>query len=114
MSKTIPRDKRARHSASVQTSVNREPIKGARGFVTMGSHRLPHRVRYAGESLREILRLLSDFANTFGALRRRWHNVWNVIQRRVANAPGVILPLFKLLVKSWTIWTLMAHGYDRR
>jgi len=40
----------------------------------MGSHRtrLPHRVRCrVGKSLREFLRLLLDFANTFGTLRRR-------------------------------------------
>lgn len=38
--------------------------------VTMGSHtRLPHRVRYVGESLREFLQLLSDFADTSGAGR---------------------------------------------
>lgn len=74
-------------------------------------------VRYAGESLREFLRLLSDFADTFGALGGCWAAERARLEchtkERSGRASGRDSPFVKLLVKSRPIWALMARAYGQ-
>jgi hypothetical protein len=65
---------------------------------------------FTDESLRELLRLLSDFANNeLGAEVALGMSH----KRRGAGATGHDSASVKLLVKSRTIWALMARAYGR-